>query len=449
MKRFLATVFFLLAFLPSTLWAQQGLIIIRDTEIENALRSWSVPIWQAAGLNPDAVKLVLVQSSDLNAFVAGGANIFIYTGLINAAKNPSELLGVIAHETGHIAGGHLIRGKQAMEHASYEAILATILGIGAAAVSGDAGAAGAIIKGGQGLALSNLLSHSRVQESSADQAALSYLEKAGFNPSGLASFLGTLKNQELLPASQQSAYLRTHPLTTDRIAAMETGVQKSAYANAAIPADMQDTFLRIQAKLAGFIEPQRVAWIYADKDTSIPALYAKAIAAYRQSKTTEALKLVDQLIAREGNNPWFHEIKGQMLRDFGRIEEAVSAYRQAITLAPDAALIRIDLAQLLIQMPNPQYAEAEKNLDMAYRSEKRSTTIQHLYATLYGRQGDEARARYHLAEEATLRGNTDEALRLLASAMAGIKPNSPIFRKAQDLKVYLDAQPKKGDRKKR
>ncbi|MBU6234758.1 MAG: M48 family metalloprotease [Alphaproteobacteria bacterium] len=447
MKRLLTILIFAFSLLTAPAFAQDGMTVIRDTEIEQTLRDWSTPVWRAAGLNPDNVKLVLVQSPDLNAFVAGGTNIFVFTGLIAAAKTPGEVIGVIAHETGHIAGGHLIKGRQAMEHASYESILAMILGVGAAAAGGG-DASRAIIMGGQGLALTSYLAHSRVQESSADQAALRFLEAAQYSPDGLASFLGTLKNQELMPESQQSAYFRTHPLTRERIDAMEQGDAKSAYKGVPLPASMTEEFKRIKAKLAGFTEPERVAWIYSDKDDSTPALYARAIAAYRRSDTDVAIKLIDTLIGREKNNPWFHEIKGQMLRDFGRVADATKSYREAIRLAPDAALIRIDLAQVLIEMPNGDYTEAERQLDEAIKKEPKSTQIHRLYATLYGRQGDEGAAQYHLAEEAALRGKTEEAQKLLEGAMTRLKPGTKAYRQATDLKVYLDAQPKKDDRKK-
>lgn len=439
--------------LPLQAMAQQaGMIVIRDTEIEQTVRGWATPIWRAAGLNPDAVRLILVQSQDLNAFVAGGSNIFVYSGLIAAAKSPGELLGVIAHETGHIAGGHLIRGREAMERASYEAILATILGAGAA-VAGSSEAANALIIGGRGAAISGLLAHSRVQESSADQAALSYMEAAAYNPSGLEKFLGTMKNQELLPESQQNPYMRTHPLTSERLDAMARGVEKSKYATKPYPTSWDDDFARIKAKLVAFTQPQMIAWIYSEKDTSVPALYARAIAAYRRSEKDKALGLINDLLGREPKNPWFHEVKGQMLRDFGQLGPATESYRKAVALAPDAALIRIDLAQVLIEMPGDgqqgRFKEAEENLNLALSREPKSTQAHRLLATLYGRSGDEAQARYHLAEEAALRGRTDEARRLLEGAMPGLAAGSRAARLANDLKVYLDAQPKKDDRNKR
>ncbi len=434
-----------LLILPVSAFAQ-GMTVIRDTEIEEALRDWTTPIWKAAGLNPDAVKLILVQSPDFNAFVAGGSNIFVYTGMIQTAKNPGELLGVLAHETGHIAGGHLIAGREAMERASYESMLAMLLGVGAG-VAGSSEAANAVIIGGQGMAMGSFLSHSRVQESAADQAGLRFLQTSGYSPKGMVTLLETLKSQELMPQSQQSAYVRTHPLTADRIAAMEAGAARSPYMDKPYPDAWTHDFRMIQAKLLGFVEPQRVAWAYSEKDTSEPALYARAIAAYRRSEKDKALALADQLLARSPKNPYFHEIKGQMLRDFGQLPGAAEEYRKAIAAKPDAALIRVDLAQVLVEMAGAGnaalYAEAESQLDRARAQEPRSTSIQRLYATIYGRQGDEPRARYHLAEQAALEGRTREAQSLLTSAMPGLKPGSRDYRLAQDLKLYLDSRPSK------
>lgn len=421
-----------------------SITIIRDTEIETTLREWTNPILQAAGLNPKAVDIILVQSPELNAFVAGGSNIFLYTGLIAAAKEPGELLGVIAHETGHIAGGHLIRGREARERASYESILASILGIGAAALGGgDAGAA--VLRGGHGAAIAGYLSHSRTQESSADQAALRYLQGAGYDPKGMVNFLRTMQDQELLPTSQQNPYVRTHPMTRDRISAMQRGAERSDYLGRGYDAKWVEAFDRIRAKLVAYIEPQRVSWLYSDNDNSTTALYARAIAAYRRSEKSKALEGIEALIKREPNNAYFHELKGQMLRDFGRLEEAGRAYKRAIALKPEAALVRVDLAHVLTELAgkgNPSlYKEAEDQLKNALKQETRSPEIHRLFAKLYGRQGQEGRARYHLAEAAALMGRNQEARSLLAASMAHLKAGDATYRHATDLKLYLDSLP--------
>lgn len=444
---------FYLACLPGAHAA--GMVIIRDTEIEGILQGWARPVFEAAGLSTDQVKIIIVQSNELNAFVAGGANIFLYTGLLTAAKNPDEIIGVIAHELGHIAGGHLIRGREAMERASYEAMLATLLGVGAA-VAGSTDAGGAIIRGGQGIALGSYLSHSRLEESSADQAALTYLARAGYSPDGLASFLGTIASQEVLSTAQQSAYTRTHPLTRDRIEAMKAGAARASTHGKTTPPAFEEQYARLTAKLNGFISPQRIAWVYGEQDTSIAAQYARAIAAYRNSDKAKALSLMDSLIAREPKNAAFHELKGQMLRDFGDLKGAASAYRQSLSLNPRAPLVQIDFAQVLIELAGQGkrdlYDEAEKNLTLAQAKEPRSTDIQRLFATLYGRMGDEPRARYHLAEKAVLEGRFAEAEELLKLALPGLKSGTRPWRQAQDLQSWLATLPesaKKGDRDRR
>ena len=184
MLNFLGTLFILFCATWSHAYAQSSPIIIRDTEIENPRETWLAPLLDAAGLGPNSDNLVVVQSPDVNAFVAGGANIFIYTGLIEKTETPEELIGVMAHELGHITGGHLIRSRDAYQRASYESILGTVLGIGAAVLSGNGGAANAIISGTQSVAARRFLAHSRINESSADQAALGFMENAGINPEG-------------------------------------------------------------------------------------------------------------------------------------------------------------------------------------------------------------------------------------------------------------------------
>ena len=195
----------------------QSLSRIRDTEIEAILKSWSAPIFKAAGLDPEGVHIILVKDDAVNAFVAGGSNIFVYTGRIEKTESPGELIGVIAHETGHIAGGHLIRSREAMERASYESMIGALLGLGAAIAGGNPSAASAGIAGSSTFAQRSYLAYSRVQESSADQAALSFLEKAQINPSGMESFMEKMKSDMYVPESQQSEYVRTHPLMENRM----------------------------------------------------------------------------------------------------------------------------------------------------------------------------------------------------------------------------------------
>lgn len=415
--------------------------LIRDAEIEKIIERWSSPVFKAAGMNPDQVRIVLIQNTSLNAFVAGGANIFLYTGLIEKTETPEELIGVIAHETGHIAGGHLTRARAEMNNASIEAIAGTLLGIGVAVLTGEGGAAAVGATASRSMAERGFLAHSRVQESSADQAGLRFLENSGVNPSGLSSFLDKLASQELLPASQQSEYVRTHPLTRDRIIALEQKISTSPHKNSTVPAQWQDEHARIKAKLTGFITPQQVVYRYPSTDTSVAARYARVIADYRQSRTAQAIAGINGLIATEPKNPYFHELKGQMLFEFGRPGEAVGPLEKAVQLAPDSGLIRTAYAHALIETSTPKaphYQKAIDHLKRAEHDEPGSTRIKRLLATAYGRIGQEQKARVYLAEEALLMGRRDEAKRMAESVLPQLPNGSPEWIRARDLINIID-----------
>lgn len=417
--------------------------IIRDTEIETSLRTWATPIFTAAGLVPENVNIILIQDSGINAFVAGGSNIFIYTGLLDKAENPGEVIGVIAHETGHISGGHLIRLRSSIEQASYETIIGTILGIGAAVLTGEGAAATAIIGGSQNVATSRFLSNSRLNESSADQAGLRFMNNAGLDPKGLLTFMETMEGQELLPQTQQQEYVRTHPLTGNRMEALRTKIQESPHAGKAYPKEWVDDFARMKAKLLGFINPDQVQWKYSDNDNSIPALYARAIASYRKNQVEDALVLTNQLLSKEPNNPYFHELKGQMLVDFSRVDEALPPYEKAVALSPQSDLIRIAYAHALIESANrnnqpKKLEQAISQLDIARRKEKKSTRIYRLLATAYGRLGDETSARLNLAEEAVLQRRIPDAKRFAAYVVQNSDLGTSQHIRAKDILKYVE-----------
>ena len=419
-----------------------SLSIIRDTEIEKTLKSWGEPVFKAAGLDPKNVHIILVKNDAINAFVAGGANIFIYTGLINKAENPGELIGVIAHETGHIAGGHLIRSREAIERASYESIIGLLLGLGTAIASGDASAAQAGVMSSSSFAQRRYLAHSRVQESSADQAALTFLEKAQINPTGLESFMQKMQSDMYVPESQQSEYVRTHPLMENRMEALKYRVSQSPYINKDLPPLWKQQHARMKAKLIGFIHPEQVPWVYDDRDISIPAQYARAIADYRNSKFESANAKIDKLIEQEPGNPYFLELKAQMLMEFGYTKEAATIYRKASDILPQAPLLRIAHAHALIEssLQNDQgiLGEAVGELERALQQEPRSPRIHRLLATAYGRLGQENRAKLHLAEEAVLQRYYTYARQHVEAIIATEEEGSPTWIKAKDLLIYVE-----------
>jgi predicted Zn-dependent protease len=422
--------------------ANQGLSLIRDTEIEAILKSWSEPIFKAAGLDPQNVNLILVEDDAVNAFIAGGANIFIYTGLINKTQTPEELIGVIAHETGHISGGHLIRSREALERASYESIIGVLLGVGAAIASGDASAVSAGVMGGSSYAQRRYLAHSRVQESSADQAALILLEKAQINPAGLESFMQKMQADMYVPESQQSEYVLTHPLMENRMEVIRHRAGLSAYINKSTPELWSEQHARMKAKLVGFINPGKVPWVYDDRDQSVPAQYARAIADYRNDKFNSALVKINELIEREPKNPYFIELKAQMLLEFGHVNESTIIYRKASKLLPQAPLLRIALAHALIESSTDNdpaiLKEAVSELLRALQQEPRSSRIHRLLATAYGRLGEENRAKLHLAEEAVLQRHYTYARQHIEAIFRSENKGTSTWIKAKDLLTYIE-----------
>ncbi len=424
--------------MPSGSYAapNSGQVIIRDTEIEKDIRNWTDGVMNAAGMQSSQVNIILVQSPDVNAFVAGGANIFIYTGLIDLSDDVGQVVGVIAHELGHIAGGHLSRTADVGKNASFEAMLGALIGIGAAIATGDSSAAAAGISIGQGQAMNKFLAFSRVQESSADQAGFRFLTGAGLSPQGLPSFLGKLQSQELLPASQQSPFVRTHPLSRDRIEALQHKVDESSLKTKAFPSEWDGQYARAKAKLLGFTSPMQVGYKYPSSDNSIPAQYARAISSYRLNQITPALQKTDALIKLEPKNPYFYELKGQILYEFGKAAMSVEPYEKAVLYAPDSGLIRMALAQSLIESAGQNTAKLQTAIDHLKRAEKdepRSAQIKRLLATAYGRMGKEPEARVYLAEETLMRGNRQEAARMADVTLKQLPPNSPEALRAQDI----------------
>ena len=409
--------------------------IIRDAEIEETLYRLTAPVFDAAGIGRNDVRMILLEDPDLNAFVAGGQNIFLYTGVILEAENPGELVGVLAHETGHIAGAHLVRTQQALEDASFQTIVATILGAAAAAATGHGGAASAVFSGGTTLAQQGLMAHSRTQEASADQAAVKYLSDAGYNANGLLSFLEKLQAQEVLPSSRRSEYLYTHPLTTNRISFLENKVRQTAH-KPSQNAAAQESFKRMQAKLTGYIYPDLALKYPGD---TIADRYARTIAYYRKSDFKKALTEADKLIAAEPDNPYFLELKAQMLFESGEAAASLPPYARAVELAPQSGLIRANYGQSLLA--DNQYEAAITQLERSLRSENRSPLIHRLLATAYGRLDDQAASRVHLAEEALLQRQYDDARRQAGLATQLMDKSHSKWLRLQDIRAFLDSLP--------
>jgi predicted Zn-dependent protease len=410
--------------------------LVRDAEIEATLRRFTAPIFEAAGIEPDSVHIYVVNDSQLNAFVAGGMNLFLNTGLIMASQEPSQLVGVIAHETGHIAGGHLTRIGPAQHRATAEAILAAVLGA-ATAVVGAPGLGTAIIAGGQNYAQSGLMRFSRGQEQAADQAALTFLDRAGISARGLAEFFHILENQNVLAVSGVSPWLQSHPLTQDRIRFVEA--HAATHPIQALPAGWSEAHARMVAKLKAFLnDPRQVLSEYKD-DPSLPGRYARAIAHYRLPDLDTALQEIDALIAEHPDDPYFHELKGQMLFENGRIEDAIPPYRDAVRLAPASALLQIGLARALIETEKPaDSGEAIGHLKEALQREGDNAFAWRLLGVAQGRTGQQGLADLAFAEYALRVGKPDDARLYAKRAENKIDPSDPAWLRLQDLLREID-----------
>lgn len=409
--------------------------VIRDAEIENTLKTLAEPIWIAAGLNPASVRVILINDNELNAFVAGGMNIFLHTGLINTTDNVNQLVGVIAHESGHISGGHLVRGRAAMKEASAEAILGMVLGTAAAVLSGQPGAGAAIITGGQSFAQRSVLSFNRAQESSADAAGMHFLDTARLSSKGLMQFLEKLSGQELLPVDRQAEYIRTHPLTRDRIDTVRNHVEISSLSDNAGSSADADRYERMKAKLTGYLKPDAALLRYADNDPRLTARYARAIAYYRKSNAEKSLKLIDKLLAEEPSNAYFHELKGQVLFENSRVKEAVPEYAVAVKLKPDAGLIEAAYGHALLEAQDAKLLdEAIQRLNHSLKSDPRESATWRLLATAWGRKENEGMVAYCLAEEALTNNDSASGRKWAERALKLLPKNSPYALRAQDIK---------------
>ncbi len=426
----------LVSFVASTAPARaEGMGLIRDAEIENTIRTFVTPLFSAAGLDPDAVKVYIIDQNVLNSFVTGGQNIFITTGLLMRAETAGQVIGVIAHETGHIEHGDLARTAGELAGIQNEALAAQILGILLAVGTGQGGAVAAAAAGGAQLAERSFLQFSRSQESAADQAAVKLLDATHQSARGLLDFFKILDNETLLVSAHLDPYLQTHPLTPERIAFVRDWVAHSPYSDTPERPDFKHRFDMMRAKLIGFIQPLgQVLRAYPDKDQSIAARYARAIAYYRAGQLSTALPLIERLIAEQPNNPYFHEVKGQMLFENGKLPEARSEYEDMVRLAPREPLLHTELAHVLIEIGDAaNNRKALANLDAALKMDTTNAETWQLAATAYGRDGQMGMSALSNAEYNLLIGRKGDARGQAVRAARLLPRGSPGWLRAQDI----------------
>ncbi len=406
-------------------------VLLRDAETENNIKTMAAPIWRAAGLEPSDVGIYLVQDNQLNSFVAGGQAIFINSGLVLRAENPNQLIGVVAHETGHIAGGHVLRAKEAMRNASIESIIAMVAAAGVSVL----GRSGAPLLGAAGVGERSFLQFSIAQEATADHAALNFLDRSCQSARGLLKFFEILQSNELLAGERQESWVRTHPLTQQRVQYIRDHVQQARCSNTPDSPDSVELLRRIKAKLHAFLDdPSKTLSTYPTSDRSPIARYARAIAYYRMPKLDLALPEIDGLIRDFPNDPYYRELKGQMLFENGRVRDAMRPYEDAVKLAPSAALLRISLSQVYIESGDPALNKrAIAYLNDASRAEGRESQIWRFLAVAYGRDNQIGMAALSLAEEALANGKKKDATQQALRAKQMLTKNSPSYFRADDI----------------
>ncbi len=444
--------------------------ILRDAETEQLLQEMVDPLTVAAGLPKGSVDIVLVHDPSINAFVAGGQRIYIHSGLLNAADSANEVQGVMAHELGHITGGHVISGPQAAGNAMKIQLLSMLAGIGAAlAGAGEAGMAAMAL--GQQVAVGTYLQFNRSQEASADAASVQYLKCARISGEGAVAFFRKLQNLEFrhgYSQSEEAGFARTHPMTGDRISRLEAELQNdptwglpdadlvtefngtpasnnpgSHCAAAPAPtADLESRFGRIKAKLYGYLaEPGDTLRAYPEYLTAVPARYARAYAYHKDARMAEAIAESEALIATAPNDPYFLELKGQVLLESGKPDEAIEPLRRATSLTGNNPLIASLFAHALMATENPGHlAEAEQVLRGAVGRDRENPSAWYQLGIVYNSRGDLPRAQLASAEQQIMSGQPREALRNAEAAEHSLPPGTPDWIRAQDVAMQARAE---------
>jgi predicted Zn-dependent protease len=418
--------------------------ILRDAETEKLFQDMVDPLVEAAGMPRGSVEVVLIGDPSINAFVAGGQRIYVHSGLINAADSANQVQGVLAHELGHIVGGHVIRSDEGIGKATKISVLSMLVGIAAAfAGAGDA-AMGAMMLGQQ-VALGSYLAYSRTEEASADAASVGYLSRAGITGKGSVEFFKKLQNQEFrygFSQSDEAGYARTHPLTGDRISRLQGDFEHDPAWTTPPDPQLQARFTRVKAKLYGYLAtPAQTLAAYPTYLTDQPARYARAYAYHKESKMDEALAEADALIVSDPTDPYFLEIKGQVLLESGKPREALEPLRRAVDMTGNDPLIASTFAHALIATEDPgQLEEAEKVLKAAVGRDRENPDAWYQLGVVYGARGDIPRARLASAEQQIMVGRPREALQNAEAAERELPSGTPDWIRAQDVAMQARAE---------
>lgn len=421
--------------------AQQGFSFIRDTETERMLRSYLDPILVAAGISPQSVHLYLINDPSINAFVAEGQNIFVFTGTLMQLETPNQVTGILAHETGHITGGHLVRMAEGVRAATIPMLIGMAAGIAAMALgAGEAGQA--LIMGSQQIGERSFLAFTRTQEASADQAGVNFLNKTHQSARGMLQVFKRFQNEEMLTYERQDKFARSHPASQDRIDSLTRLVAASPYVDVRDPPEKQREFNMVRAKLIGYIQtPDAVLRVYPLSDTSKPARYARTMAYFHKPDMQAALKEINGLIADEPDNPYFQEVLGQIMVEMGRPAEGIAPYKKSVQLAPDAPLLRVAYAQAMLATEDPKLVpQSAKELEIALRQEPDNDFGWYEAAEAYARMNQPAKAALATAERYYAVGNYRPAMQFAFRAQKGLTQGTVDWQRANDILATAQAQ---------
>jgi predicted Zn-dependent protease len=424
--------------------ADEGPSILRDAETEALFRDIAAPLVDAANLDNKSVRVVLIRDDEINAFVAGSQNVYVNSGLMTSADNVNQLQAVIAHELGHVAGGHAIRMGEGAKEATGISLATMVLG--AIAIAAGAPEAGmGIFAMGQRAALGQFLAFTRAQETSADLAGVKYLSAAGISGKGSLEFFKKLQNQEYrLAIYSTDSYERTHPLSGERISILENLYKKDPAWNRPSDPQLEARFQRVKAKLFGFVNSRQAIIKYPESDQTVPAHYARAYAYHLGAYPDKALSEAEALLKTNPHDPYFLELKGQILLESGRPAEAVTPLREATERSGRAPLIASMLGHALISTEDRKnYAEAKTILKTAVSVDNENPFAWYQLGVIYDQEGDTPRAALATAERNNLEGKPKLALASAEMAMRGIPAGSPDYLRAQDIAMVSRTELKK------
>ena len=432
-------------------YAQQGdsgPSVLRDTETERLFKDMARPIIVAAGLDPSSVNVVLLNDPEINAFVATGQTVYVQSGLLEATDNVNQLQGVVAHELGHVVAGDSIRSGQGAKQATGISILSLVLAAAAmAAGAGDAGMG--IMMAGQRAAEGEFMAFTRGQEATADASAARFLSKAGISGKGILEFFGKLQNQEYrLAIYSKDSFDRDHPLNSERITALGQTLRSDPAYNKPTDPELEARFQRVKAKLMGYVDPKLAVLKYPEKDQSVPGHYARAYAYHLGGYPDKAQAEADALLATDPHDPYFLELKGQILLEDGKPADAIVPLREAVQRSGDAPMIAAMLGHALVATEDPKnFTEAKQILKVAVNKDNQDPFAWLQLGIIYDREGDAARAALATAERSNLEDQPKMALASAQMAMKGIPPGTPDYLRAQDIAMVSRAELAKKDKK--